>query len=129
MTCYWNAILATLTKHEKEVLGVTSNKPMVLARQLKMRNEKVKIYNIIWNGQQLSTQELREHQKAIKEYNLKGIYNGHLCGTCDSFLILLSFLLGWEIHHKYLRYNIKYHSKSIIKRKVFFKSSRGHFYI
>jgi len=72
---------------------------------------------------------LQEHQKAISEYNLKGIYNGHLCGTCDSFLILLSFLLGWEIHHKYLRYNIKYHRKSIIKRKVFFKSNRGHFYI
>ena len=129
MTCYWNAILATLNKHEKEVLGVTSNTPMVLARQLQIRNNNVKINNIIWNGKLLSKQELLEHQKAIKEYNLKGIYNGHLCGTCDSFLILLSFILGWEIHHRYLKYNIYYKNKCITKRRVFFKSNRGHFYI
>ena len=129
MTCFWNAILATLTKNEKEVLGMTSSTPIILVRQLKIKSRQTSINNIIWNNKLLSNQELNEHKEAIKEYKSNGIYNGHLCGTCDSFLILLCYLLGWHIHHRYTSYPITYMRKNYVKRTVYFKSNRGHFYI
>ena len=53
--------------------------------------------------------------------------NGHLCGTCDSYLLLLCELLEIRIVHKYNKNSIVYKHKNNNKRTVMYKSDNGHF--
>jgi len=130
MTCFWQAIASTLTSKEKRMLGIRSGRPKEIVFQLKKVNEKIKVEHVLWNGSELSAQELREHSTAIREYDATGIYNGHLCGTCDSFLVLLCFALNWHVRHNYRGHTITYQRKrtAVPPRQVRFASNSGHFY-
>ena len=104
MTCFWDSILSCLTIEDFKLLGV--NKKLNregLIQQLKNKNCLV---DTLWQGESLKEQEKKEHYQAVKSYNIKGIYNGHLTSVCDSFLLLLSHLLNINIQHKYLNHNI-----------------------
>jgi hypothetical protein len=125
MTCFWDSILSCLTIEDFKLLGV--NKKINregLIQQLKSKNCLV---DTLWQGKPLKEQEKKEHYEAIKCYNIKGIYNGHLTSVCDSFLLLLSHLLNINIQHKYLKINISYCTSNPIRKTLYFKSNKGHF--
>ena len=125
MTCFWDSILSCLTIEDFKLLGV--NKKINregLIQQLKSKNCLV---DTLWQGKPLKEQEKKEHYEAIKCYNIKGIYNGHLTSICDSFLLLLSHLLNINIQHKYLNINISYCTSNSVRKTLYFKSNKGHF--
>lgn len=125
MTCFWDSILSCLTIEDFKLLGV--NKKINregLIQQLKSKNCLV---DTLWQGKPLKEQEKKEHYEAIKCYNIKGIYNGHLTSVCDSFLLLLSHLLNINIQHKYLNINISYCTSNPVRKTLYFKSNKGHF--
>jgi len=125
MTCFWDSIISCLTIEDFKLLGV--NKKLNregLIQQLKNKNCLV---DTLWQGKPLKEQEKKEHYEAIKCYNIKGIYNGHLTSVCDSFLLLLSHLLNINIQHKYLNINISYCTSNPVRKTLYFKSNKGHF--
>ena len=125
MTCFWDSITSCLTIEDFKLLGV--NKKLnreELIQQLKNKNCLV---DTLWQGKSLKEQEKKEHYEAIKCYNIKGIYNGHLTSICDSFLLLLSHLLNINIQHKYLNTNIIYCTPKTVRKTLHFRSNRGHF--
>ena len=125
MTCFWDSITSCLTIEDFELLGV--NKKLnreELIQQLKNKNCLV---DTLWQGKSLKEQEKKEHYEAIKCYNIKGIYNGHLTSICDSFLLLLSHLLNIKIQHRYLNTNIIYCTPKTVRKTLHFRSNRGHF--
>ena len=125
MTCFWDSITSCLTLEDYKLLGV--NKKInreELIQQLKNKNCLV---DTLWQGKPLKEQEKKEHYEAIKCYNIKGIYNGHLTSICDSFLLLITHLLNIKIQHKYLNTNIIYCTPKSVRRTLNFRSNRGHF--
>ena len=58
------------------------------------------------NGKKLSVIEMKENYNAIKNYNINKINNGHLCSTCDYFLLLISEIFEVNINHNYIKYKI-----------------------
>ena len=125
MTCFWDSIISCLTIEDFKLLGV--NKKLNregLIQQLKNKNCLV---DTLWQGKSLKEQEKKEHYEAIKCYNIKGIYNGHLTSICDSFLLLISHLLDIKIQHRYLNTNIIYCTPKSVRKTLHFKSNRGHF--
>lgn len=125
MTCFWDSILSSLNKDDYKLLGSnTKLNREQLIQTLKNKNCHV---DTLWQGKALKEQEKKEHFEAIKCYNIKGIYNGHLTSTCDSFLLLISHLLNINIHHRYLNTNIIYSTSKSVRKTLYFRSNRGHF--
>ena len=125
MTCFWDSILSRLSIEDFKLLGHAKK----LGREefikaLKNKNCMVKTK---WLGNELREQEKKEHFEAIKCYNIKGIYNGHLTSICDSFLLLISELLNVNINHRYLNTNITYTTPNKVRKTLHFKSNKGHF--
>lgn len=125
MTCYWDSILSCLKKDDYALIGFSHTpKREQFIQKLKEKN---KIITSLWQGEKLSKKEQEEHNEAIKCYNIKGIYNGHLTSTCDSFLFLICDLMNLTIEHKYLNTKIKYSCIGPSRKTLYFKSNRGHF--
>jgi hypothetical protein len=125
MTCFWDSITSCLTIEDYKFLGLNKKlKREELIETLKKRNCLV---DVLWEGSELRLQEKKEHFEAVKCYNIKGIYNGHLTSICDSFLLLISHLFHVNIIHKYLNTNISYKTKNKPRKTLHFRSNRGHF--
>ena len=127
MTCYWSGILNALKRTDFERICGKTRKPNceTLIRFLQTKN--TKNHNITWNGKKITKQEREENYEAVKNYNIRGIYNGHLCSPCDYFLFLISKVFEANITHYYLGRKMEY--KNPNARRVFtFKSGRGHFW-
>ena len=125
MTCFWDSILSCLTIEDYKLLGVKQKlKREELIDILKNKNC---IVDVLWQDSEIRHQEKEEHFEAIKSYNVKGIYKGHLTSICDSFLLLISHLLNININHKYLNNNITYKTKNNCRKTLYFSSNRGHF--
>lgn len=125
MTCFWDSILSCLTIEDFKLLGV--NKKLNREGLIERLKTKNCLVDTLWQGKPLKKQEKQEHFEAIKCYNIKGIYNGHLTSICDSFLLLLCHLLKINITHKYLNNNIIYKTVNTVRKTLHFKSNRGHF--
>lgn len=125
MTCFWDSIISCLTIEDFKLLGV--NKKLNREKLIQQLKNKNCLVDTLWQGKSLKEQEKKEHYQAVKCYNIKGIYNGHLTSVCDSFLLLLSHLLNINIQHKYLNHNIFYCTPKIVRKTLKFKSNRGHF--
>lgn len=125
MTCYWDSIISCLTKEDYSIIGLT-NTP-TRDKFIEKLKEKNKIITALWQGKPLSKKECEEHKEAIRLYNIKGIYNGHLTSTCDTFLLLICDLMNLNIDHKFLNTKIKYSCLGTPRRTLYFKSNRGHF--
>lgn len=127
MTCFWDAIMASLN-HEDYLLLNFKSKPSITAFIDRLKSKNVKSTLVKWNNQNISNQELNEHYEAIKCYNTAKIRNGHLTSICDSFLLLLSHLLNIGIDHKFLnRFPITYRNVRNNRKILKFKNNRGHF--
>lgn len=125
MTCFWDSILSCLTIEDFKLLGV--NKKLNREGLIERLKTKNCLVDTLWQGNPLKKQEKQEHFEAVKCYNIKGIYNGHLTSICDSFLLLLCHLLKINITHKYLNNNIIYKTVNPVRKTLHFKCNRGHF--
>lgn len=106
MTCFWDGILAKLSnkldtagyKLEKINSG-SRNADFIEA--LKRVARSIDHAEVSWNGEIISKQLWKEYRVWIEDYNVATIGNGHDCGTCDPFLILLCYMLRITIKHNY----------------------------
>jgi len=127
MTCFWDGILQALDTSDFQVVGCNNR---LNRRQLIdfLKNKNVEIEDVTWNGEKLTKQETKEHFEAIKTYNINNINQGHLCSSCDSFLLLICQLFNVNIKHLYMNVNIEYQNKKIQRKTLNFASNRGHFW-
>ncbi len=127
MTCFWDGILQALDKKDFEL--VSSNTKMnkeQFIRLLKSKNTETK--EVCWNGSKLSEQELKEHFETIKNYDISKINQGHLCSSCDSFLLLICEVFDVKIKHIFLNVNIEYKKDKVQRKTLNFASNGGHFW-
>jgi hypothetical protein len=127
MTCFWDGILQALDTSDFQVVGCNNR---LNRRQLidLLKNNNVEIEDVTWNGKKLTKQEMKEHFKAIKDYNINNINQGHLCSCCDSFLLLICQLFNVNIKHLYMNVNIEYQNEKIQRKTLNFVSNHGHFW-
>lgn len=124
MTCFWDSITSSLFDEDYKILGVNRNRERLVLKLI----EKNKLVTTIWQGNELSQKEKQEHFEAIKSYNFRGIYNGHLTSVCDSFLLLICDLLQVNIQHRFLNVNILYKCQGTARKTLRFRSNGGHFW-
>ena len=127
MTCFWDAIISSLTKEDFTILG-QSNKPSIkdFIKLLLLKN--VKVDNVKWNDKILTQKEIEEHFEAIKSYTIDNITSGHLTSICDSFLLLICQLLRLNIVHYFLKHKILYSNIQKTRKTLVFGSNKSHFY-
>lgn len=122
MACFWEGILSSLTKDDKDKLGIINNIPNLIKALKKYNTLDIKV---LWQNKVLTKKQREENYTHITDYNVNDYNNGYLCGTCDPFLILLCDTLVMNIKHEYLNSIIMY---SIESPNIYvFKSNRGHF--
>ena len=127
MTCFWDGILQALDTSDFQVVGCNNRlNRQQLINLLKTKN--VEIQDVTWNGNKLTQKEMKEHYEAIKDYNINNIHQGHLCSSCDSFLLLISQLFNVNIKHLYLNVNIEYKNEKVQRKTLEFASNRRHFW-
>ena len=125
MTCYWDSILSCLTKEDHALIGF--NQIPRREQFIEKLKEKNQLITALWQGEKLSKKECEEHKEAIRDYNIKGIYNGHFTSICDSFLLLICQLMNLNVEHNFLNTKIKYSCLGTSRRTLYFKSNMGHF--
>ena len=127
MTCFWDGILQALDTSDFQVVGCNNRlNRQQLINLLKTKN--VIIEDVTWNGKKLTQKEMIEHYKAIKDYDINNIQQGHLCSSCDSFLLLICQLFNVNIKHLYLNVDIEYKNKKVQRKTLEFASNHGHFW-
>jgi len=130
MSCFWRGLIQSINKVQLlQVLGLhTKPAPVGLVRALKTKA--VETQNVLWNGQELKEQELKENLEHIKSYNIGNVRNGYWCSGCDPFLLLMCELFQIKIHHKYCGNLIKYYPKDFAENvKIYlYVSNQRHFW-
>ena len=127
MTCFWDGILQALDNSDFQVVGYNNRlNRQQLINVLKTKN--VEIEDVTWNGKKLTKQEMKEHYEAIKDYNINGINRGHLCSSCDSFLLLICQVFNVNIKHSYINVDIEYKNEKVQRKTLQFASNHGHFW-
>lgn len=127
MTCFWDGILQALDNSDFQVVGYNNRlNRQQLINLLKTKN--VEIEDVTWNGKKLTKQEMKEHYEAIKDYNINGINRGHLCSSCDSFLLLICQVFNVNIKHSYINVDIEYKNEKVQRKTLQFASNHGHFW-
>ena len=90
MTCFWDGILRSLDKDDF-LFGMKQNiKPNTSDFINWLKNTNTPMIDVHWNNKELSPREIKEHGEAINQYDVDNIRSGHLCSSCDSFLLLIS---------------------------------------
>jgi len=123
MACFWQGIFKSLSKNDREQLGLKNNSLTDCIKLLKQKN--TQNIKVLWQKTTLSKKQSSENYEHIENYNINNYNKGYLCGTCDPFLILLCHLLSINITHIYLGHKIIYSNNS--NRTYIFNSNRGHF--
>lgn len=127
MTCFWDGILQALDNSDFQVVGCNNRlNRQQLINLLKTKN--VEIQDVTWNGMKLTPQEIKEHYEAIKSYDINKINNGHLCSSCDSFLLLICQVFNVNIKHSYINVDIEYKNQKVQRKTLQFASNHGHFW-
>ena len=128
MTCFWNAIISSLTKEDKNILGIQNKLyPKIIVEILKNKNDYTP--DVLWNNEEIRKQQQKENIEHIKDLDVNGIGRGYLCSTCDPFLILLSQLLEVTVKHNYNGVTIIYKNKKNERRIINYSSDKGHFWL
>ena len=127
MTCFWDGILNGLQKTDLNLYDISNKNKEAFITFLKSKNSHELFKKVRWNGFLLKEQEIKEHIEMIKNYNIKGIYNGHLTSTCDGFLLLITSLFKLNINHRYLSCLIRYKYDGNSRGIMNVSSNRGHF--
>ena len=128
MTCFWNAIISSLTKEDKNILGIQNKLyPKIIVEILKNKNDYTP--DVLWNNEEIRKQQQKENIEHKKDLDVNGIGRGYLCSTCDPFLILLSQLLEVTVKHNYNGVTIIYKNKKNERRIINYGSDKGHFWL
>lgn len=125
MTCFWDGIMKSLTQSDFNFIKEKKTDNIDFIKMLKKRRQLTT--NVLWQGKPLRKQEITEHIKAITEYNINAISNGHLTSVCDSFLLLICELFKVNIIHRYMNIEIKYINKKQSRKTIHYSSNNGHF--
>jgi len=126
MTCFWTGILNALKADDYKFIQ-NKKKPMKdFINFLKAKN--CITHNVYWNGQKIRDQEKIENFYGVKDYDTKQISKGHLCSTCDYFLLLISELFCVNIDHYYLNKPMRYRNLKLARKTLVFRSNYGHFW-
>lgn len=126
MTCFWDGIIQALEHSDYNTVGCNT---MLDKQQLIdiLKTKNIKVENVKWNGNKITEKEKGEHYEAIKNYDKTKIRGGHLCSSCDSFLLLISEVFEVNIKHLYLNVEMDYKNEKA-KKTLKFASNRGHFW-
>jgi len=125
MSCFWDSLINKLNKEDiSSILQINEYSPKAFSNGLKNENKKVE--NVLWNGNELSSNEKQENFDHIKEYDIQSVKNGYLCSTCDPFLILLSEIFQIKIIHHYDGVIINYENQLKINNEITIHSNKGH---
>jgi len=126
MTCFWDGIIKALEHSDYKTIGCNT---MLNKQQLIdiLKTKNIKIENVMWNGNKISEKEKMEHYDAVVNYDKTNIGGGHLCSSCDSFLLLISEVFEVNIKHLYLNVEMNYKNEKA-KKTLKFASNRGHFW-
>jgi hypothetical protein len=125
MTCFWDGIMKSLNKNDFDLIGETKGTNIDFIKMLK--RVKIPMENVLWENQKLSSNEIKEHLKAIDEYDINGIPGGHLTSSCDSFLLLICELFKVNIEHMYMIHTIKYTNTNEVRKTLRYSSNDKHF--
>ena len=125
MTCFWDGIMKSLTQSDFNFIKEKKTDNIDFIKMLKKRRQLTT--NVLWQGKPLREQEITEHIKAITEYDINEISNGHLTSVCDSFLLLICELFKVNIIHRYMNIEIKYTNKKQSRKTIHYSSNNGHF--
>ena len=130
MSCFWTAILNTLTPEEKNVLGLTdkNSSEYELVVALKKRSNMFDDCRVLWQNEILSKQLCSELKAWVDVYEPRQILNGHDTSSCDPFLTLLCVLFGWKIIFSYQHAVITFENTHNNARTVQFGANSHHFY-
>lgn len=130
MSCFWTAILKTLTLEEKNVLRLTdkntSEYELVVA--LKKRSNMFDDCRVLWQNEILSKQMCSELKEWVDVYEPNRISSGHDTSSCDPFLTLLCVMFGWNIVFSYQQAVITFKNTQKTTRTVSFGANSHHFY-
>ena len=128
MTCFWDGIIREINEQEFKNICDFDDKPVPIRFILFLKSTNPSLKNILWNGKKLTDQEIKEHLEAINIYNVIDIDDGHLCSTCDSFLLVISEIFKFQIIHKYVNTEIIYENNFKNNRTIYFNSNKSHFH-
>lgn len=129
MTCFWTAIMKTLTPEEKCVLGLTGNtSEYELVKALKKKSNMLDGCQVTWQNEILSKQLCSELKAWVDTYDANNISDGHDTSSCDPFLTLLCAMFGWNIVFNYHTAIITFKNTQMATRTVRFGANYHHFY-
>jgi hypothetical protein len=125
MSCFWDTLIKKVNVQDmKNVLKITNPTPKIFSNALK--NENMKVENVLWNSNELTVKERQENFDHIKEYDINTVTNGYLCSVCDPFLLLIAELFKVEIIHHYHGNTIHYKYSMECKYTITINSDKGH---
>jgi len=132
MTCFWVGLLSILTKNDlnntlKRHISLGKPRPTEFVKLLK--KHAIETHHVLWNGQKLRSQELKENLERINEFDVTKINDGYDCSSCDPYLLLICELFAVHIHHNFNGSMIKYtHIRPANTTRILkVSSNRGHF--
>ena len=128
MTCFWDGILRKLKQDDLRVMFNIQKRPNRIQLIILLKKFNRICENVKWMNRTLSKKEKVENYVAVKDYNIKKINNGHLCSSCDYFLILLCELCQVNILHIYNKNNIVYTNTKNARKLLTFHSNKRHFW-
>ena len=127
MTCFWDGILRALDPDDFLFARRKRTKPnkTEFIHWLKCANSP--LHDVHWNNKILTPQEQTEHKEAIGHYKVSDIHAGHMCSSCDSFLLLIAQLFQVTIQHSYMNNLITYTNIKNSRKTLRFVSNSTHF--
>ena len=125
MSCFWDTLIQKINSDDvNNILKINNCNPETFSNALK--NENIKVDNVLWNNNEITEKEKQESFDHIKDYDSNTLKNGYLCSVCDPFLLLISELFQIEIVHHYNGVVIHYKNNIKNNYKITIHSDKGH---
>lgn len=133
MTCFWDGIVRSLDENDYKKLSIQKTNSKIqnitnIINSIKNMNSSHNI-SILWQGKEITNKEKQEIHDSIKEYNIRGIQQGHLTSFCDPFLCFIASFLYHRIHFSYMNHKVIFEPKETnkIRKDVFYSANNRHF--
>lgn len=126
MTCFWDGIMNSLEKEDRNILGIKDRNIYTLIDKLQKISCPTK--EMKWQNKLITESQINENIEHIKAYNKHNAPMGYLCSTFDPFLFLLSYKLKKSINFIYCGNKIRYDPPNPKGKCLNYKCNRGHFW-
>jgi hypothetical protein len=125
MSCFWDTLIKKVNAEDIfHILKITNATPKTFSNALK--NENIKVENVLWMSNELTVKERQENFDHIKEYDINTTTNGYLCSICDPFLLLVAELFKVEIIHHFHGNLVNYKYSKECNYTITIHSDKGH---